>query len=278
MIKAIAPHLALTLLLSSAAACQDSDTPPDRVSQEITAAASNEAPLAADSIKAAMPQLSPDELTQLIGTLDPVKARNGELRFSDARLDTPAAAPILIQRLRQSRDSEATRKALILALPRTQGDYAADALALLNVESSDDLRAALVDAMRLANDDVSALEGLKLGLSDRSSTVRARAAFNIGRRADGQALTDDLLAVLGDSDSAVQAASARALGQLGASHAFDALLPLLSSPDADTRLESLRALGRVDAERAAKLELSSLASDSDERIATAVAKVKAQAY
>jgi HEAT repeat protein len=230
-------------------------------------AASAEAPLASA------------DLAELVRTIEPQKARNGSLRFSDAQLDTPAAAKLLLERLSSGRDSEAVRSALVIALPRTQGDYASGLLPLLKTEKSDALRADLVDAMRLAKDSASALEGLKLGLADSSESVRTRAAYNLGRRADGLALVDDLLAALRDSEASVQSASARALGQLGSTKGFDEVAGLLASRSADVRLESLRALGRMDAERASQLtQLTELAADSDERVRTAAAKVQTQAY
>lgn len=271
--------LALALGLCTASACYDNKTEP--TPSELTSSKPSQSPeaLPEGSIQATLPQLSAAELTPVVATIEPQKARNGDLRFSDARLDTPAAAPLLIERLQQGRDDDATQHALILALPRTQGSYAAEALELYKVESSETLRAALIDSMRLAKDAVPALKALELGLSDSSAQVRARAAFNIGRRADGLSLVNGLTAAVADSDTSVQTAAARALGQLGASQAFDTVVPLLQSRSADARLESVRALARMDGKRAAALpELVALSADSDERVRTAVAKAQAGGY
>lgn len=272
--------LALALGLCTASACYDTKT--ESTASELSSSKPSQSPTAptADSIEAAMlPQLNAAELTPIVATIAPQKARNGDLRFSDARLDTPAAAPLLIDRLQQGRDDDATKQALILALPRTQGSYAAEALELFKVESSETLRTALIDSMRLAKDAGPALQALELGLADSSAQVRARAAFNIGRRIDGMALVDSLTASISDSDASVQTAAARALGQLGASQAFDAVMPLLQSRSVEARLESVRALARMDGARAAALPaIAALSADSDERVRTAVAKAQAGAY
>lgn len=271
--------LALTLALS-VAACADSQRSNEPESTELVATDKAVPTLATiDSLAiAAEPALAAADLAELVRTIEPQKARNGSLRFSDAQLDTPAAAALLLERL-NTRESEAVRKALIIALPRTQGDYASGALALLETEKSSDLRAALVDTMRLATDAGAALQGLELGLADSDAKVRARAAYNIGRRIDGLDLESELLTALDDNDADVQSASARALGQLGSTQSFDKVATLLGSRYADVRLESLRALGRISAERAAQLtELPTLALDTDERVRTATGKVQAQAY
>ena len=268
--------LALTLPLSLAAvACADSQSSEPGTEQNVakaTAVQTEQAP-------AADPVVAGPELAALVQSIQPAKARNGSLRFSDEALVQPAAAPLLLARLQSGNESEAVRAALITALPQTQGDYAAEALTMLKAERSETLRVALVNSMRLANDSAAALEGLGQGMADSSTQVRIRAAFAIGRRADGLALTDTLVTALSDSDTELQATAARALGNLGAAAAFDKVAPLISSRDADVRLESLRALGRMDAGRAAALpQLATLAQDSDERIRTAAAKVAAKAY
>lgn len=270
--------LALALPLAiSAAACTDSsqsDSAPkgaDTQTLQGTSEQQTEAPQASAASSA--------ELAELVRTIEPQKARNGSLRLSDARLVQPAAAPLLLERLQSAGESEAVKNALIIALPQTQGEYAAEAVELLRSERSEVLRASLVDAMRLASDSAAAHEGLKLGMSDSSDAVRVRAAFAIGRRADGLALADTLIAALSDDNAELVATAARALGNLGAQQAFDAALPLVKSRDAQVRLEALRALGRIDAERAAAIpELSKLATDSDERVRSAASKVAAKAY
>jgi HEAT repeat protein len=266
--------LALALPLSLAA-CSDSSTPENAPETVAKAAPSAQAETPAPEA----PALANAELAELVRTIEPKVARNGSLRFSDENLVQPAAAPLLLARLQSGADSEAIRHALIIALPQTQGEYAAEAVSVLKNERSEMLRAALVDSMRLAGDSKAALEGLALGMADSAPAVRIRAAFAIGRRADGLDLGDRLVAALSDSDVELQATAARALGNLGAVKAFDSLAPLTQSRDADVRLESLRALGRVDADRAAALpELAKLTQDSDERIRTAATKVANKGY
>ena len=267
--------LALTLSFSFAG-CADS--PSDESAKRVSpvAATAKTAPVQAPVASA---ELASDELVALVQSIEPQKARNGGLRFSDPALDTPAAAPLLLARLRSGSESESVKEALALALPRTRGDYAAGALELLQTEKSSVMRAALIDAMRLSTDSDSALQALAIGLSDSSADVRSRAAFNLGRRSDGLALADELVHALNDSDALVQSRTARALGQLGSKQGFDEVAALLGSRDADVRLESLRALGRMDAMRASEMaELPTLANDADERIRNAAEKVMRRAY
>lgn len=274
--------LALTLSLSLAA-CADSKESIESTQQNAEVATAPEAvaapsvvdPLAIEPVA----PLAEADLAEYVRTIEPQKARNGELRISSAQLSTPAAAKMLLERLSSERDSESVKKALVIALPRTQGDYASGAVALLKTEKSSDLRAALVDSMRLAKDADSALKGLSIGLADSSAQVRSRAAYNLGHRTDGLALEDELLAALSDSDAGVQSAAAKALGHLESSKGFAELEALLGSRSADVRLESLRAMGRIDAERASELsQLAELGADDDARVRTAAGKVTARAY
>lgn len=275
MSRLITLALALPLALATVA-CNDASS--SEPASEVNVAKA--APASTEQTPAAAPTaVASAALVQLVQTIEPQKARNGSLRFSDARLVQPAAAPLLLKRLQSGSESEDLRHALIIALPQTQGEYAAEAVEIFKTERSEVLRAALVDSMRLANDSAAALEGLKLGMDDASTQVRIRAAFAIGRRADGLALADVLANALGDTDAKLQATAARALGNLGAADVFDKVVPLVASREADVRLESLRALGRMDADRAAALpELTKLSQDSDERIRTAASKVATKAY
>ncbi len=270
--------LALTLSLSLAA-CADSNVEESQV-ELASAPKAHPAKVVVDKLAThAQAPLIEADLAELVRTIQPLKSRNGELRFSDAQLDTPEAAKLLLERLSNGRESEAVRHAIVIALPRTQGSYASETLALLKTEKSSKLRAALVDSMRLANDSANAIAGLGLGLADSSAEVRSRAAYNLGRRADGLALQGQLVEALRDSDAGVQSAAAKALGQLNSSEGWVEVEALLGSRNADVRLESLRALGRMDAERASQLgALAELSGDSDERVRTAAAKVTARAY
>ncbi len=268
--------LVLPLALSTAVACVESQTQEPTVDPVVPVA---KIAAAEPTEPAAAPAQSNSDLPELVRTIQPQKARNGSLRFSDAQLVHPEAAPLLIERLEHGNDGEEVRIALIGALPGTQGEYAAWAVQSLKNERSETVRAALVDTMRLASDSAVALEGLALGLADKATPVRIRAAFATGRRADGLSLAAALVNALGDRNTELQATAARALGNLGASDTFEKVLALLGSKDSNVRLESLRALGRINAERASTLpQLGALAKDSDERIRTAAAKVAAQGY
>ncbi len=276
MIRFLTRFLTLPLALSTAAACAESHTQEPTVDPvaPVAKVAATE-----PTEPATTPAQSNSDLADLVRTIQPQKARNGSLRFSDAQLVQPAATPLLIERLDKGNDSEEVRIALLGALPGTQGEYAAWALQSLESERSEAVRVALVDTMRLAGNSAAALKGLALGLADKDAKVRIRAAFAIGRRADGLALTDSLVNALGDRNTELQATAARALGNLGATDAFEKVLALLDSNDSNVRLESLRTLGRINAERASTLPLlTTLAKDSDERMRTAAAKVAAQGY
>lgn len=266
--------LALPLFLSTVA-CTESQ-PQESTGETVVAKA---APTPAEQVPAADPVVASAELEELVRSIQPRESRDGSLRFSSARLLHPSVAPLLLNRLRAGNEGEQVRIALIRVLPLTQGEYAAEAVTMLKSERSEAVRASLVDAMRLANDGAAALEGLKLGMNDSSTHVRSRSAFAIGRRADGKALADVLTDALSNTDAELQAAAARALGNLGAADAFDKVAPLVASREADVRLESLRALGRMDAERAAAIpELTKLTQDSDQRVRTAASKVAAKSY
>lgn len=227
----------------------------------------------------AAPPLSGTELAEFIDNAEPAIARDKSLRFSDARLVNKEAAPLLAARLRDSQDKPEVKHALILALPKTKGQYAQTVLDLLQSEPDNSLRVDLVDSLRLSTEPVLALKGLKLALTDKSPAVRTRAVFAIGRRPDGASLGALLITALSDSSPKVQSQSARALGNLSISEGFEALLPLLSHREATVRLEVLRAMARIDGERAASLsELGTLENDLDSRVRTAAAKVLAKAY
>ncbi len=252
--------------------CADSDLPPQTAEQEAAISSGGTSELAS-------PTLPTEALATLVRKIAPVKARDGRLLFSDARLQTPQAAALLTQRLLSGSDSEPIRRALIAALPKTQGRYAQTVLSLLPAEKSPLVRADLIDSLRLSKEGVLTLKSLRLGMQDTSAIVRSRAAYTIAHRPDGKELSSVLLKGISDKDASVQAHSARALGYLGVTTAFDAVLPLLQSGSADVRLEALRALARMDKQRAATLTaLETLATDRDSRIQTAVVKTRKQAY
>lgn len=255
------------------------DEPSSAHKNAATSPAQIVAPTTAGPSELAAPPMSGTELAAFIDNAEPAIARDKSLRFSDARLVNKEAAPLLAARLRDSQDKSEVKHALILALPKTKGQYAQTVLDLLQSEPDTSLRVDLVDSLRLSTEPVLALKGLKLALTDKSPAVRTRAVFAIGRRPDGASLGALLITALSDSSPKVQSQSARALGNLSISEGFDALLPLLSHREATVRLEVLRAMARIDGERAASLsELGTLENDLDSRVRTAAAKVLAKAY
>lgn len=248
----------LLLLLLASGACTE-ETSSSQALQQITAPA--------------------QEIAQHVRTMRPKITRSGSIRFIDKHLDLPAAAEALMARLSRTGESEEIRAALATALARTGGDYATASIALLKSESSQAVRQALIGAIARVEDEGQALEGLKLGMEDKSAAVRAFAANAIGHHGSGLALQQLLTKGLSDRDLSVRIKSARALGILAATDAFDATRALVTDRSAELRLESLRALGRMDKARAATLaELDTLLHDSDARVRLAASKVRARAY
>ncbi len=283
--KRILPSLALAFTL---AACTDTaeETSPSEALESLsesptptTVVEKKDESNAKQPLLHSSEELSKTDLASRISSMQPSVARDRSLRFSDPQLLRADAAPLLLARLQNGDDSPEVKHALIAALPKTKGQYAQAVVDLLQREESADLRADLADSLRLSTEPAIALAGLKLAAADTSPDVRKRALYAIGRRKDGASLAGVLLHALGDSDTSVHSASAKALGNLQIKEAFTFLQAGLSSQSSDLRLETLRAMARIDGSRAANLpELATLIEDSDARVRTAAAKVSVRGY
>jgi hypothetical protein len=201
------------------------------------------------------------------------RARFG--RLVDPMLHNPDAAPVLIQRLQNGSDDSETRAAIAEALPRTQGQYAPAAAAMISTEADPKVRVALVDTLKKA-DAAHAILGLKAGFADSDIEVRRAAARIAGARVDGSELSAELLVALDDGDNELRGIAARSLGVLSVEEAKAPLAELVQDSDAEVRLHSLRALSRIDPAYAAALPgVDSMQQDSDQRVANVATKIVA---
>jgi hypothetical protein len=204
-----------------------------------------------------------------VRTLQPRTTRAGTLRLTGPLVRRAEAAPILLERLVSGRESAAVRAALVEALPRTGGEFAAVLVDLLPNEDDVVVREAIAAALG-RTDARSAIDGLRIALADTDAGVRAEAARSLGQHANGASALAELRAALSDADEATQLAAIRAIGALRqADPDVDAALAaLLADKRTEIRLNALRALGRIDPAYARALpELSQLRRDADPRIA-----------
>ena len=206
--------------------------------------------------------------------LRPRTTRAGFPRFTGPLVRDPNAAPIFLDRYMNGNEPVEVKAALIEALPRTGGEYAAALVDLYGREQEARVREVMMSTLRVAKDADSALALLGLGLGDTNARVRAEAARMTARRRDGARLSSELITAAGDKDAVVQVEAMRALGAHKVDAAKEALTVELKATDADVRLNALRALGRIDeAYTKALPELATLAKDDDARIAKAAAKL-----
>jgi HEAT repeat protein len=202
-----------------------------------------------------------------LDTLEPLRARHGELRFVGPAIRTPEAAPLLLARLEGGQDTPEIRRALADAIGRTGGDYAAAVADLVTAEADPDVRALLVASLARAGRGAAAdvRSALITALADPVEHVREEAAYVAAAHPAGRTMVGPLIAALSDRDARVRAAAARTLGVLRDQAALGALRPLLADGAADVRLAALRALKRLD-RRIASCEAAALTGDPDPRI------------
>ncbi len=201
-------------------------------------------------------------------TLPARSTRAGFARMTGPLVRDPDAAPVLLHRLISAGEPVEVRAAIVDALPRTGGDFSAALAELIAIEPDPRVREMICGALQRAQAPF-ANAGLAIGLRDPSPAVRAEALRSLGARTgDGTELASEILAALGDTETTVQIAAARALGNLQVAAAADALVARLSSPDAEVRRHSLRALARVDPPRLRGLpQLETLRDDPDPKVA-----------
>jgi HEAT repeat protein len=207
------------------------------------------------------------QVRDTLRSLQPRPTRAGHLRFTGPLVHDPRAAGIFIDRLSRNDEPATVRAALAEALPRTGGDFAEAAAALVRTDPDPTVRATLVEVMQRA-DAKHAMVAIRHGLADPDPMVRAAAARVAGMHDHGALLGEELVASLSDPDVTTRAWAARSVGVLRIEGAENVLVDALDHANADLRLHALRAIHRIDPERAATLpELPSLKADPDARVA-----------
>ena len=174
----------------------------------------------------------------------------------------PAPAPRGAPRFATPAEAEAALVAL-----EDRRAFDAGVLSSAAAASDPETRARAAVALgRIGDDRGAAL--LKTLLADRSSAVRAMAAFGCQLQGD-PGLTPDLLPLLSDADASVAAAGARALGTLGRGDAEDAIIaaiPPAKSPE--SRAAMLLSLWRY-ADPASAAAAARFANDPDAKVRAA---------
>lgn len=214
-------------------------------------------------------------LAALVATVPPVRTRAGTLRFTDASLLAPDAAPLLLARLVTAEADTAERVALVGAAARSTGSWAPTVAALVPLETDPAVRRMLVEVLAQAPLEVAA-PALEAAAGDAAAPVRAAAARAIGGHPDGLALHDLLARLLDDAAPAVRAEAARSAGWLGAATLWGALAARVEDDEAAVRLRAIRALQRLDPTRAAGLSAIAAATrDRNAKVARAAQQVRA---
>jgi hypothetical protein len=248
-----------------ATACDRSETPTGS-SRSATAEPSVAAePTASPSGGAAVDATFVDDVRKL----QPRTTRAGTLRLTGPLVRRADAAPILIDRLRSGGESAEVRAAIVEALPRTGGEFAAVLVELLPDENDVAVREAIAAALGRSDARI-AIDGLRVVLVDADARVRAEAARALGQHPLGASALAELRAALVDADEATQLAAIRSIGALrrADSDVDAALAALLADERTEIRLNALRTLGRIDPTYARALpQLAQLRKDPDQRIA-----------
>lgn len=226
--------------------------------------------LAADAAAAAA---ADPALAAVIAQVEPVRTRTGVPRLIDARLDTPLATPLLLERALDERDP-GLRRALVEAGARADGDWSAPVAGLLLEDADPAVRALAAELLDDA-DPSAAAASLPHGASDADPAVRAAAMRAIGGRPDGAAYAEALATGLVDPDAEVRQYAARSAGWLDLGQLYGQVAPLLSDTDADVRLSALHAAARLAPSRVvAEPALGRLLADPDPRVARAAAALQ----
>ncbi len=200
------------------------------------------------------------ELLAQVEAMQPVRSGADTLIFTQAEVQDPRAAPILLRRLLAGTDPVKVRCALVDALPATGGDWQEGAAAMIAVDSSPQVRKQLVETMRYAGP--SAVPGLRLGFKDEDPEINIAAARTAGFSKQGPELLPELYSSTFDSDWDLRAAAVQALGMLKLPQSRDVLIKALSDESRDVRLQALLALESLDPEGLLELpELEKLARD-----------------
>jgi len=194
-----------------------------------------------------------------------MQTRKGFLRLRGKDLHHPKAASVFLHRYLSAKEAQ-ERYYLVEALPRTGGLYEDAITELMNVERDDGVRAVMVGILAKGK-TAKSVEGIAKGLGDKAASVRLEAAIAAGQNTHGASAGTALVGALADSDAAVRAASAKALGYHKVAGATDALAQRLGDGSAEVRLEALRAMSRIDRQgTASRADVAQLTSDSDARV------------
>jgi HEAT repeat protein len=282
---------ALLLALFATVACDDrADTTDDRagtvpatdaVSTKLATAPTDRAAVLA-SVREQVAVLAakhPAEVDAL-RSATPTPSRAGFLLLRHPAMDAIAGAPVIAERLLDTKLDPQVRVALAEALEHTQGPFEDVALLLASEDEDTDVRVALVQSLR-RGDEASVRAALELAFADPDPELNGAAVYLASRRAEiGRDFTGELLDVAGREDhTELAAAAVRTVGILGAPAQFDAILPHLDDADAAMRLAAVRALARLDPERAANLtQLAALTKDPDDRVSRAAAKAQRREF
>lgn len=206
-------------------------------------------------------QTSDPALLARIDRLQPDRAVEDALFFSQAELHDPRVAPVLLRRLLRSDDPVKVRCALVDALPLTGGDWQEGAAALVALDASPRVRKQLVEIMRYAAPPHS-VHGLRLGFKDEDPEVNIAAARTAGFSKSGEELFPELYSSTFDADWDLRAAAVQALGMLKLPKSREVLIKALADEEREVRLQAFLALEQLDPEGILYLpQLEALAKD-----------------
>ena len=266
--------------LIAATGCEQGDAP------TVTRAALTEAATSVEALDitsttsfAEVNQLRPEFVGEIM-SLQPVRGRDRNFRFSQPSFAQAAAMPVIFHRLVDLEEPQVNRVALAGALRTNRGPWQELALDLLGTEVDNAVRVGLMRSLASAQPEVLA-KAAELGLRDTDARVRdwgAQAAVrlfaNYGGEGASETLSLLLVERLKDEDSGVRATSVRALSFTAQAVHMDAMAGLLTDDDPITRLAAVDALVRLDANEAKRhLDAANVAGDPDPRVARAVKRL-----
>jgi len=260
--------------------CEQGDAPTVTRSALTEAASSTEAlDITPTTSFAEVNQLRPEFVDEIM-SLQPVRGRDRNFRFSQPAFAQAAAMPVIFHRLVDLEEPQVNRVALAGALRTNRGPWQELALELLGAEADDAVRVGLMRSLASAAPEVLA-KAAELGLRDADARVRdwgAQAAVrlfaNHGGEGASQALDRLLVERLKDEDAGVRATSVRALSFTAQGVHMDAMAGLLTDDDPITRLAAVDAIVRLDANEAKRhLDAANVAGDPDPRVARAVKRL-----
>ena len=206
----------------------------------------------------------------------PVPGRDRAPHYTQPAWSEPDAATVIAHLLRDTSLPAAERAALAQRLRTNNGDWTGAALAFLQTDTSEQVRAALMASLAHAA-PAAISQASVLGLADTSPMVRDWATFGASRvlanhpDAPGKAaLIDALLTRVNDDDQQVRAGTFRALGFAKAPEVLDHLASGLRDHDARVRLSALSAIQIAAPSKVIELaKAAGLADDEDARVVRA---------